>query len=80
MSVEKMLSEFKVWAERASFPVDLRDDGQFLYTETRNAWWGWRGRHESLEVELPESVSIHNTEVIKAVGRYIIKQGLKVKL
>lgn len=39
----------------------------------------WIASRASLEVELPKAASARNTEVIKAVGRHIIGQGLKVK-
>jgi len=39
----------------------------------------WIASRASLEVELPKASSARNTEVIKAVGRHIIGQGLKVK-
>lgn len=61
------------------------DDGAVIYINdmTQACWWayrkGWQASRAAVEVELPESASIHNTEVIKAVGRHIIKQGLKVK-
>ena len=82
MSAEKMLVEFKVWAMKASFPLDLRDDGQFLYTETRNAWWGWRGHQESLEIGLPaEDLNIDYTGYISKQDTVVLIEslGLKVK-
>lgn len=88
MSTEKMRQEFETafmrglvgkslsaaceWLERGS-------DDEYRSFLARGAWWAWQASRASIEVELPESASIHNTEVIKAVGRHIIKQGLKIK-
>lgn len=87
MSDEKMREEFEAaymkdvserfrgdeeWIERGS-------SGEYRSFRAAGAWWAWKNSREAIEVELPESASIHNTEVIKAVGRHIIKQGLKVK-
>lgn len=88
MSTEKIREEFEAaymrdlvgnslsaeceWLERGS-------DDQYRSFQARGAWWAWQASRAAIEVELPESASIHNTEVIKAVGRHIVKQGLKVK-
>lgn len=57
----------------------MHEDGFYLHDNTQSAWWGWKASRESIEVELPESASLHNSEVIKAVGRHSLKQGYRVK-
>lgn len=73
MSTEKIREEFLTWWWHED-RIELRQscaEGWGIYI--------WSASRESLVIDLPESVSIHNTEVIKAVGRHIIAQGLKVK-
>lgn len=71
MSDEKIRREFNEWfSNHIVIGFKCEEDA---------AWAAWQASRAAIEVELPESASIHNTEVIKAVGRYIVKQGLKVK-
>lgn len=86
MSDSKMREEYEevVRREFASMgkpEPDFRRNslGDYIHATHAAAWWAWQASRAAVVVELPDSSSKHNTEVIKAVGRHIIAQGLKVK-
>lgn len=76
-------TQFEAWARKMSMDLEYRNIpgfGRFYEcSRTLLALEAWQASRESLVIELPESSSVHNSEVIKAVGRHLIKQGLKVK-
>lgn len=93
MNIEKMREEFEARYPLATgcifhegkygFWIDWgeNEDPEFSMGMglTQMRWEAWQASRAAIEVELPSSKSAHNQEVIKAVGRYILSQGLKVK-
>lgn len=73
MSTETMREEFELW---------WYDHKQKELRQSCAIGWGlviWQASRAAIEVELPKSANSNSAEVIKAVGRHIIAQGLKVK-
>lgn len=80
MSAEKMREKFEAATLEIYANADLvRKDEGYRNAHIQSAWWGWKASRAAIEVELPVAISSHNQEVIKAVGRHIISQGLKIK-
>jgi len=56
-----------------------RDDGSYADPMLRLASLAWQASRAALVIDLPKSCSKKNTEIVKAVGRHILLQGIKVK-
>lgn len=95
MSDEKMREEFEAeWGIEMNpgvyFIPELNVYGAELYaqyeyaSQKSSAWFyfqkGWQVSRAALVIDLPTSCSKKNTEVIKAVGRHIFGQGIKVRV
>ena len=82
MSTDKMRKSFQEWANAHYLLSELNcaiEDGEYEEPEMQYSWEAWQASRAASEVELPKSANANNAEVIKAVGRHIIAQGLKVK-
>lgn len=83
---DKMREEFEVWylgkfcggTERLKRCHNMQDI--YYFTGVQSIWIAWLASREALVIDLPTATSERNNEVIKAVGRHIAGQGLKVNL
>lgn len=80
MSNDKMRENFEAWAEEdLGLPMRRLASGDYQSFGISMAWKAWQASRAAVVVELPQSQNPRNSEVIKAVGRHILSQGLKVK-
>jgi len=74
MSIYKSQQQFEEWFAESRLS---RGMGR---AEKEMAWETWQVSRLSLVISLPKASSARNNEVVKAVGRSIVEQGIKVDL
>lgn len=84
MNNEKMRDQFESWYLEKYCGGEERlkkchnDAETYYYSGVQAMWVPWQASRASIEIDLPSSKVPQNIEVIKAVGRHILLQGLKV--
>lgn len=75
---DKMREDFERWK---GYPLPpLNADGQYPKEWLQREWCAFKGGRESLVIRLPEAKEGRNKEIVKAVGRSLFAQGLKVEM